>query len=102
MNLPMAAVYVFVSVVLAVGAMFLMRRFAPSRILVSNIDSAAAVLGFIGTAFALLLAFVIFLALETYNGAKADALEEADSVQEQFEIANLFPGSQRDLLRTQL
>src|SRR3954462_13762417 len=79
-----------------------MRRFAPASLLVGHIDSAAAVRGFRGTAFARRLAFVIFLALETYNGAKADSLDEADSVLEQFEIANLFPTAQRDLIRTQL
>jgi len=102
MNMFLGLVCVVVFVVAAVGAMFLVRHLAPNHMLVSHIDSAAAVLGFMGTAFALLLAFVIFLALETYNGAQDASLEEADSILEQYEIATLFPAGQRDLVRSQL
>ena len=95
MNLLLAAAIVIVCVGLAVGAMLLVRRFATDGVFVMDADRASAVFGFLGTALSILLAFVIFMALETYNGAKSDSLEEADAVLEQFEIANLFAPADR-------
>jgi hypothetical protein len=82
--------------------MLLVRRFAPEGVFVMDADRASAVFGFLGTALSILLAFVIFLALETYTGAKSDSLEEADAVLEQFEIASLFTPADRANVQGQL
>ena len=93
---------VVASVATAVALMMLVRRRAPIGSYFEDSDRAGAILGFIGTAFSVLLAFVIFLALETYTGAKTEASHEADALLEQFEIAALFSPEDRDVLRSQL
>jgi hypothetical protein len=102
MNLIVAALIVLVCVGIAVGAMLVIRRTAPEGVFVMDADRASAIFGFLATALSILLAFVIFLALETYSGAKSDALQEADSVLEQFEIANLFTQADRVNVQGQL
>ena len=102
LNLLVAAVVVIVSVGMSVGAMLFVRRIAPEGVYVMDADRSATVFGFLATALSILLAFVIFLALETYTGAKSDSLEEADSVLEQFEIAGLFLPADRANLQGQL
>src|SRR5436305_14916721 len=53
-----------------------------------------------GTTNAVLLAFVILAAFQTYNGAKAGAASEANAVLDMARTAALFPGVQRDRLRS--
>jgi hypothetical protein len=101
-NLWFAGVFVTVAVAVTVSLMLAVRRHAPRGGYFSDSDRAAAVFGFVGTAFAVLLAFVIFLAFETYTGAKSEAAHEADALFEQFEIAELFPPADRDRLQSQL
>jgi hypothetical protein len=101
-NLWLSALLVVVAVGVTTSLMLLVRTRAPAGGFFSDSDRAAAVFGFIGTAFAVLLAFVIFLAFETYTGAKTEAAHEADAVFEQFEIAQLFEPADRDRLQSQL
>ena len=54
---------------------------------------------FVGTAFAVLLAFITLAAFQTYNGAKAGAATEAVSLIDMFKSAGFFPASERDELR---
>lgn len=49
--------------------------------------------------FAVVLAFVILAAFETYNGAKSGAQTEASAVLEMDRTAALFPPAQRNQLR---
>ena len=102
LNLLVASLIVIVCVGVSILAMLLVRRFAPDGVFVMDADRSATVFGFLATALSILLAFVIFLALETYTGAKSDSLEEADSVLEQFEIAGLFLPADRANLQGQL
>jgi hypothetical protein len=102
MSLGLAALVIVVSVVCAVGALLLVRKRAPVGGFFTDTDRAAGIFGFIGTAFSVLLAFVIFLALEDYLNARAEARHEADSVLQQFELAELFPSPGKDLLQSQL
>jgi hypothetical protein len=53
----------------------------------------------LGTAFAVLLAFITLAAFQTYNGAKTGAASEADAVVDMFKSAGFFPASERDELR---
>jgi len=56
----------------------------------------------VGTAFAVLLAFVTFAAFQTYNGAKSGAQSEAVAVLDMSRTAAFFPAQQRDGLRAEL
>jgi len=56
----------------------------------------------VGTAFAVLLAFITLAAFQTYNGAKSGAESEATAVLDMFRTAEFFPARQRDDLRSDL
>jgi multisubunit Na+/H+ antiporter MnhB subunit len=59
----------------------------------------ATMMAFVGTAFAVLLAFITLAAFQTYNGAKAGAATEAVALFDMFKSAGFFPASERDDLR---
>jgi hypothetical protein len=74
------------------------RSFAPRGGFFTDSDRAAGVFGVIGTSFAVLLAFVIFLAFESYGNAREKAGQEAVAVAELFHTAQYFaPVEQRRL-----
>ncbi len=102
LNLWLSSLIVVVAVVIAIALMLGVRRRAPAGGFFNDSDRAAGVFGVVGTAFSVLLAFVIFLAFETYTSASEQAGHEADSVIDQFEIAELFNPPDRDLVETQL
>jgi hypothetical protein len=87
------------------GAVFLMlftRRRAPAGGFFTDLDRAAGVFGVLGTSFAVVLAFVIFVAFESYVSAKDKAGQEAVSVTELNETAQLLPSPAREQLAGQL
>jgi hypothetical protein len=89
---PWLAAIVIVGVVaVAVAAKLLVRRRAPLGGFFSDSSRAAGTFGVIGTMFAVVLAFVIFLALESYQRARAQAGIEAVAVTELYQVADLFP-----------
>ncbi len=53
-----------------------------------------------GTLFAVVLAFVILAAFQTYSGAKTGAQSEASAVLDMARTAAYFPAAQRDQLRS--
>lgn len=55
----------------------------------------------VGTFFAVLLAFVILAAFQTYNGAKSGAASEANALLDMARSAALFPAPERDALRSE-
>jgi hypothetical protein len=73
-----------------------MRRWADSS---PTSDRSVGVFGVLGTSFAVLLAFVIFLAFESYGTAKQNAGTEAVPVNGLFGTARLLPRSARERLR---
>jgi hypothetical protein len=76
---------------IAVAAMLLMRRNAPNGGYFNDGDRAAGVFGVLATGFSVLLGFVVFLAFETYDRARAGAELEALTVAQQVETAQFFP-----------
>jgi hypothetical protein len=98
MNLWIAGVTVLAAVAAAVALMLFARRRAPEGGHFSDLDRAAGVFGVVGTSFAVLLAFVIFVAFESYVSAKENAGEEAVAVSELFHTAQLFPSPGREQL----
>src|SRR6266508_3052911 len=85
-----------VVVAAAVALMLLVRRRAPVGGFFTDSDRAAGVFGVVGTGFAVLLAFVIFLSFESYDRAREAATVEAVAVSQMFRTAALFsPGPRR-------
>ena len=58
-----------------------------------------AIFGTVGTGFAVLLAFVVLVAFQSYGRAKAGAESEAVAVVELFRTAEFFPAAERDELQ---
>ncbi|MBX7111713.1 MAG: hypothetical protein K1X87_07680 [Dehalococcoidia bacterium] len=102
LNLWLSSLIVVAAVAIAITLMLSIRRRAPAGGFFSDSDRAAGVFGVVGTAFSVLLAFVIFLAFETYTSADEQSAREADSVIDQFEIAELFAPADRDLVQSEL
>jgi Protein of unknown function (DUF4239) len=87
------------AVAIAITLMLLVRRFvAPPGAFFTDPDRAAGVFGVTGTGFAVLLAFVIFLAFSSYDRAREKASVEAVAISQLYRTANLFsPGARRQL-----
>jgi Protein of unknown function (DUF4239) len=96
-----AAVIVGVTGAVLTLVLFL-RRIFPVGGVFTDSDRAAGIFGVLGTAFAVLLAFVIFLSFETYGNAKHAASVEAVAVQELYRDAQLFAPEERETLEGEL
>jgi amino acid transporter len=101
-NLWLAAAIIGGAITVAVTLMFLARRRAPVGGFFTDLDRAAGVFGVLGTSFAVLLAFVIFVAFESYGSAKDKAGQEALSVTELYHTAQFFPSPARGELAGQM
>jgi hypothetical protein len=101
-SLPAAALIVAAAVSMAITLMLLNRRRAPDGSYFHDSDRAAGVFAVLGTGFAVLLGFVIFLAFDSYRGAKQDGEREATAVAQEFSDAGLFDTASRALVRGDL
>jgi hypothetical protein len=86
----------------AIAAMLYVRRGAPEGSRFTDGDRASGVFGVLATGFALLAGFVVFLAFETYDTARAGAETEARLVAHQFETVQFLPSPQRERLSGEL
>lgn len=102
MNLLAMLAIIAAAVAIGVGAMLLVRRFAKTDSFLTDTTRGSAIFGVVGTAFAVLLAFVMFVAFQSFNEARDASLEEAAAVGEQFRTARFFPDAQRDALEGEL
>jgi hypothetical protein len=93
MKLVWAALIIVAASGIAVAAMLLVRRNAPDGGYFNDGDRAAGVFGVLATGFSVLLGFIVFLAFETYDGARAGAEVEALTVAQQVETAQFFPAA---------
>jgi hypothetical protein len=73
----LAALIIVGAAALSAVAMLVARRRAPAGTLFEDPIPAAAVYTVAGTAYMVIVAFVFFIAFESYGGAKDDAEEEA-------------------------
>ncbi len=96
MTLFLALVIIVVFAGLAIALMLFLRRHAPAGGRFTDSDRAAGVFGVLGTAFAILLGFVVLLAFDSYSSAKANAAKEATAVADSFQTAELFPTVRTD------
>jgi hypothetical protein len=92
--LLMAAIVVAVSA-LAVGLMHAVRRRAKRDHFFIEAERGAGIFAFLGTAFAVLLAFVFFQAFESFHDARTGAEEEATTVLQLTRSAAFFPEAER-------
>jgi hypothetical protein len=103
MNPFVAFAVIVVAVAVTVTLMLLVRRFAaPAGGFFTDSDRAAGVFGVTGTGFAVLLAFVIFLAFSSYDRAREKASIEASATSQLDRTANLFPSDARRKLHGEL
>jgi hypothetical protein len=101
-NPAVAVAIILVAVSGTVGLMLLVRRWSPVGGFFADSDRGAGVFGVVGMGFAVLLAFVIFLAFESYDRARDEASREAVATRELFRTAELFSLTERRELRGQL
>jgi hypothetical protein len=97
MDLPLAILIVLGAGAVGFGAVVLIRR---TGSVLSNPTRGTPMAIVVGTSFAVLLAFLILSAFQTYTGAKSGAAAEANAVLDMSRTADLFPPAQRDGLRS--
>jgi hypothetical protein len=102
LNLFWAALVVAAASAVAITAMLLVRRRAPKGSYFEDGDRAAGVFGVLATGFAVLLGFVVFLALESFETSRTGAEREPRILAEQFETAQLMPVGVRSRFSGQL
>jgi hypothetical protein len=98
-NLLVVAALIVASVAVTVLLVFVARRVAPEGVFLRDPTRGTAIFGTIGTGFAVLLAFVVLVAFQSYGRAKAGAESEAVAVVELFRTAEFFPAAERDELQ---
>jgi multisubunit Na+/H+ antiporter MnhC subunit len=101
-DLWLAALVIFGAAALSAAAMLIVRRRAPEGTYFKDPIPAAAVYTVVGTAYMVIVAFVFFVAFESYGGAKADAEEEAIATLAMFHAVHPFDPAVRDQLRGQV
>jgi protein-S-isoprenylcysteine O-methyltransferase Ste14 len=97
-NLWLVALIVAVAAGAAVGLMYAVRRRSSVDHFFIEIERGAGIFAFLGTAFAVILAFVVLEAFGSFNDAKGGAEDEATTVVQLSRTAEFFPPSQRDPL----
>jgi hypothetical protein len=104
MSIATAILVTAAAVALAMGAMVLARRLAPPGGFLGSPEPnhTGSALAALGTGFAILTAFVLLLAFQSYNNAKSSADDEAGAVQEQSYVAGLFPSASGRVLQGEL
>jgi hypothetical protein len=101
MDIPLAVAIVVGAAALAVLLLVLLRRNVSGPLLMEP-TRGTPMTTVVGTAFAVMLAFITFAAFQTYNGAKSGAQSEAVALLEMSRTAQFFPVQQRDTLRGEL
>src|SRR6185436_20550403 len=86
----LAALIIVGAAALRAAGMLIVRRRAPAGTFFKDPIPGGAVYTVAGTAYMVILAFVFFIAFESYGGAKADAQEEATATLAMFHAAGPF------------
>jgi hypothetical protein len=76
---------------LSVLAMLLVRRLAPPRGLLGDMESADGIFSAAGAGIAVILAFVIFTVFSSYENGREAAGQEAVAAQQMYQTAGFFP-----------
>jgi hypothetical protein len=102
MNLLALVAIVVGAIVVGVTLMYVVRRTAPADYFLTDTTRGSAIFGVVGTAFAVLLAFVMFVAFQSYTNARDNSTDEAAAVGSMFRTARFFRPQQRDEIQGQL
>ncbi|HEX6115811.1 MAG TPA: hypothetical protein VFY99_01840 [Solirubrobacterales bacterium] len=102
MNLLVMGLIVAGAATAGIGVMYAVRRRANVDEFLTDTTRGSAIFGVIGTAFAVLLAFVMFVAFESFNEARDAAEAEAAEVKNLFHSASFLPAEDRDELQGEL
>jgi hypothetical protein len=100
-SIPAAIGIILGAAALAVLAMTVIRRIATGPLLIDP-TRGTSMATVVGSAFAILLAFIIVDAFQTYSGAKTAAQNEATTTLEMFRTAGYFPPARRDAVRSDI
>jgi hypothetical protein len=95
-NLWLVVLIVAAAAAAAVGVMHEVRRRSTVDHFFIEIERGAGIFAFLGTAFAVILAFVVLEAFQSFNDAKAGAEEEATTLVQISRTAEFFPSAQQD------
>ena len=95
MSLWLMALIVGAAAAIAVWIMYAIRRRSRVDYFFVEVERGAGTFAFIGTAYAVLLAFVVLEAFESFNDAKTGAEEEATTVVELSRTAGFFSPAER-------
>ena len=96
MNLWLMALIVLGAAAVAVGLMYEVRRRSKLDHFFIEMERGAGIFAFLGTAFAVLLAFVVLEAFQSFNDAKEGVEEEAITVVQMSRTAEFFPPAERE------
>src|SRR5215211_2812710 len=102
MELWLAALIIVGAAALSATGMLLVRRRAPAGTFFNDPIPACAVYTVAGTAYMVIVAFVFFIAFESYGGAKADAEEEATATLAMFHAVGPFGPAAREKVQRQM
>ena len=86
----------------AVALMYAIRRRSRVDYFFIEIERGAGTFAFIGTAYAVLLAFVVLEAFQSFNDAKVGAEEEATTIVQLSRTAEFFPRAERNPIEASL
>jgi hypothetical protein len=101
-NLWLVAGIVGAVTAVVIALMHAVRRRARKDFFFVEVERGAGAFSFLGTAFAVLLAFVVFEAFDSFNEAKAGAEGEATTLVQLSRTADFFPPAERDPLEGSL
>ncbi len=102
MNLLLSTLIVLGASAAAVGALLLVRRWAPHGGHFGDTGRAVGVFTLLATSFVVLFAFVVFFAFGSYDRSSSSAELEAQVTMQQFETAQLLPAAVGPSLSSQL
>jgi hypothetical protein len=102
MELWLAALIIVGAAALSAAGMLIVRRRAPRGKFFKDPVPLGAVYSVAGTAYMVIVAFVFFIAFETYGGAKDDAEEEATATLAMFQDVDIFVPAARAELQAQM
>jgi hypothetical protein len=102
MDLWLAALIILGAAAVSAAGMLVVRRRAPSGSYFTDAVPAGAVYTVVGTAYMVILAFVFFVAFESYHAAKSAAQDEATATLAMFHAAGPFEPPARAQLEGQV
>ncbi len=97
MNILIAIGIIAGACAITCGLLFAFHRLGKRDALLADTTRGAGVYGVVGTSFAVLLAFVVLIAFQSYDDAKEGAAQESEAVLELFRTSEFFPAQRQDV-----